>query len=240
MADITNASLGNGVLYVEKYDPTTQTYGQRESFGTITNLSYTITADKVELPNAMGKIGTVEDEVTIKENLSLTLDTLNISTKNRALALMGLIIPQAQAQATGVSTVVATPAIGQVIDLGVRNATIVSVTQTATPFTAYTFDAEFGVFELVGIGDGTAITITYDVPATSVDSISSFSDRDARYKLIHISNQQVGARARTTFPLVGLTPTGEMSLNAEATAFKKISFTGKAFSTAGQPLVIVD
>lgn len=224
-----NIVLGRGKLYFDPFATGTETKTGERYFGNTPSFGLNIESETLDHYNADEGVKNKDLTVTLQTTYTGNFVTDNISPENIALMFMGSSAVVAQTSLTGeVDTITVKQdryyQLGEDASnpTGKRNVTVTTVEPAGggTAFvvaTDYTVDDTTGRLYIVpggGIADDTALDITYNVAASSRQTIISGADQ-IYGAMRFVAFNPVGDQKDFYMPKVALTPNGEYALKGD-------------------------
>jgi len=216
-----NLTLGKGILYFAKKDPSTGLYDGFRDLGNAPEVSANITPDKLAHYNSRGGLK-VKDLEIVKElalKFSFSLDEPN--AENLAMTFMADSVVVTQQSATAQTLVIDPVTKGRYYNTGKKNITVTSVALTDTPATVYTVTTDYVVDSKYGrvfipytstIAAAADITVTYNVAASTYTQLKSLNQTKVEGELHFISNNPAGENYEMRIWRANLIPTGNLAL----------------------------
>lgn len=170
-----------------------------------------------------------------------SIDGKQFHTPMNPLLLMGTRNTDVVQSAASGATFVFTARLGQSFDIGARNVTLTSVTVAAAGRvrdTDFFFEEKTGIIRLpvvaAGIADGVTVTVTFDKPAITRESITAFNklNREGTLKVFEMDNRSPVPKAEWALPG---TMSVESGSDGERAKERKWSVR---FAVNGQPTVL--
>lgn len=179
--------LGKGRFYFAQ----TQgdgTLGPYRFIGNVPAFSLTPSSDSLEHVSSIGGINVKDREIQTSNDLAIAFTTDNMSRENQALWSGGTVDTVTQTSLTAQTETVAAPKVKKGFlytvgaadtGRGLKDITVTSITQGATTLvlgTDYSVNTRTGFIALLTTGaatEGTAMTITYNVAASSKDIVAN-------------------------------------------------------------------
>ena len=249
-------TLPKGKFFFDRFPAgvtvTKDTKGEGERYiGSTEMLSMSSTSTTLDHFQSEGGIKTKDASVTLETNRSGKFDTANISGENLALTFQGDATTAVQLSATAVIDTV-TVKEGRTYQLGasvanptgVRNVSNVIVKKGATTVAMsgnYSVDLVLGRIYIEvgapGIADNDELTFTYDVAASTRETVVSSSKAiygAARF----IADSPYGANNDIYLPYVKLQSDGDFSLKGDT--WQTLAFTMEVLQKPSHESVYVD
>ncbi len=231
-----NYTLGKGILYFDKFNPTTQKYEGSRDMGNSPEVSMTIAPEKLPHFNSRGGLKVKDKEIVTEMTMgiSFTLDEPN--RENLALMFMADQVTVTQLIQADKTKEIGSVALGRFYDLDFKKisnplgVSSVSVDEKA-PGTKeyvegvdYTIDYTNGrIFILYAsttavpatIVAGDTIVVTYDADACVYSKLQALNQTEIEGKLRFISDNPVGENHDMQAWRVSLIPSGDLGLIGE-------------------------
>lgn len=233
-----NLTIPRGKIFFAKYKTGTQVPGPFREFGNCPE--FTLSRESNTLPHYSSQHGArvLDDEFVIEATLNGSVVTDDIRSENVAYWFMGDVTTLTTTALTGETETFAAVAAGDVFQLGrsdtvpsgFRKVSNVVVKDDATPTPAtltlnddYTVDLDLGILEIVpgSAAIGSAITVTYDVAASSREQIIA-GETQIEGELKFVSFNPKGVQADITIPRARISPNGDFQMlnDPDSTAYQ--------------------
>lgn len=253
-----NYTLGRGELRFDKFAPGTRNKTGERYLGNTPELNLTTESENLEHFNSDRGIRVKDKSIVLEKTDSGTFIADEISDDNVALWFLGEVSIVAQTALTAQTQVVAANRVkpGTYIQIGeslanptgLRNVTVASVTDGATPTPAayvvnedYTVDAELGQLYIVpgGAIDGTeAFTINYSTAASTRSQVVVGDGTTVEGALRFVSFNPTGPRRDYLWPYVQLRADGDLALKGDE--WQQLSFAFDILKLDGYATVYID
>ena len=227
-------TLGRGKVYFDVFTPSTTTTTGERYLGNTPSFNLTAQSENLDHFDADAGIRTKDASVTLELNRTGNFVTDNIDPDNVALFFLGNASVQAQASATGATSVITNPLGDRYYQLGVttnnpsgvRSVSNVTASGGAVAGTDFTVDADLGrVYIVAGgvIAGDPSVTFTYDVAAKSRKQIITSNTATVDGALRFLAYNPRGTQLDYFMPSVKLSPNGEYELKGES--WQQMSFS---------------
>lgn len=221
-----NYTLGKGILYFDKYNPSTEKHEGARDLGNSPEVSMSVAPEKLEHFSSRGGLK-VKDKTVVSEmamSISFSLDEPN--TENLALMFMADQESVSQAAATAAEVDIANPNKGRYYNLNHKaiEAESVEVVDNETSPVTYTEGSDYTIDYDNGrifipydstITNAVTLTITYDAAAKEYVKLKALNQTEIEGRLRFMSDNPVGDNYDMQAWRVSLTPSGDLGLIGE-------------------------
>lgn len=213
--------------------------------GDLNSFSVSVNVEKEDIYSNEYPTRTLVETTVTQVSADVSFECRAMTDWVRAASVMGNIQYDTQSSVTAKVFTAAAVEVGDIYEIGYRDATITSVTDTAdtttwSEGTDYKFDAKSGKIQVKALpvgGDGD-LKVTFDAPAiTEADKrlVTGIAQNTTlKVQLMWVGHNAVGVREEVELHNVEVTPTGDRNfLSAEQDMTVQIS--GKATPDETQP-----
>jgi hypothetical protein len=212
-----NCVLGKGKIYFDRHT----TAGVKSGFfeiGNANELEASLDSTRITLPNFLTPDGGDYAEAEVSKTVTISMTVYEFNRKNIALLTGGVENSATQAtQTVSGETLVASSALGQVLQTAYRNVTVTSVlagTATLTTADYSVVDSTAGLIKLLTTGaapEGVAVTASYTaapIAATANKFVDLHSAGTIYGSLLYVSANSAGAEGEMKYWRVSVQPGG--------------------------------
>lgn len=235
----TTLQLQQGRLLVQEYDSAGNLVGDLVRFGTTDTVTLNTDVSKLEHYNTEGETGipALDGNHVTQQKTTINVTTSDITNANLARANFAGITEVTQASETAATYTVASSSLGAIYDIGKRNISAVTVTDTGavTTYTEgvdYEYSKTWGTIEFLESGsivEASETIVTYDAAATTSYAFAGLENTSKEYKLIFEGIATAGTSQKYVFPKVALAITGDQTLKSETQAYTALNFEGALY-----------
>lgn len=246
-----NLTIPRGAALFAKFLPGTQTPGPLRDLGNCPEFTLNRTNEFLAHYSSKAGVRTKDAEISLSGDLGGSVVMDDISAENMAMWFMNTLqtvtVASATAQAETIQDVVqgGIYQLGRtaLAPLGLRGISNLTFTPTGpVAGTDYDLDGVNGLLTIIeggSIVDGTDLSITYDVAASTYQQVSA-GDIAAEGELHFISQNPYGPNRRIVIPRVKIMPQGDLPLmtDPESPTWQQISFSLSVLKKGNLPLAI--
>lgn len=255
--DPSKYEIARGSVFLNPFDANDVPTGERH-VGNAPAFAVAVESETADHYSSEAGLREKDDSTLIEINRTAKMTVDNMTSANVAMFLAG-----SEETVSQTADAVTAEAINGVVQgrfyqlgqstsqpAGWRNVSAVVVKDDATPtpttFTVgddYEVDAALGRIRIVvggAITSGTNLRIDYSKPATTWNRIKTGSSGQLRCALRIVANNAKGDNRDWYFPLVTLTPDGEIPVIAEGTDYSSMGFSVDILKPANAEAIYID
>jgi hypothetical protein len=249
-------TIPRGRVFFDPFDVNGDPTGERY-LGNCPSFTISVETEKAEHFSSETGLRQKDQSIVLEVNRTAALTCDNVSAQNVALFLAG-----SEELVSQTNTVVADEAIAGVIQgryyqlgkteanpAGARSVSAVTVQDdagTPTTFvlnTDYELDATLGRIKVIeggAITNGTNLVIDYTKATTTWQRIKTGAESELRGVMRVVSDNASGVNRDFTFPLVTLTPSGELPVIADGTDFASLGLEVEILKPQNAEAIYID
>lgn len=249
-------TIPRGRVFFDPFDTNGNPTGERY-LGNCPSFTIAVETEKAEHFSSETGLRQKDQTIVIEVNRTAALTCDNVSSQNAALWLSGTEELISQTSATVVDEAIGAVIPGRYYQLGktetnpagARTVSAVVVQNDAvTPVTFvldtdYAIDAALGRLQVIeggAITTGTNLVVGYTRPVATWQRIKTGADSELRGSVRVIADNASGANRDYTFPLVTLTPSGELPVIADGTDFVSLSLDVEILKPQNAEAIYID
>lgn len=249
-------TIPRGRVFFDPFDVNDASTGERY-LGNCPSFTIAVETEKAEHYSSESGLRQKDSTVVLEVSRTATMTCDNVAAENVALFLSGSEEIVSQGSASVANETITAVIQGRYYQLGktasdpsgarsVSNVVVQDDGGTPTTFvlnTDYELDATLGRIKIIaggGITTGTNLVIDYDKAVATWQRIKTGADSELRGSMRVISDNAAGKDRDYVFPLVTLTPSGDLPVIADGTDFVALGFEVEVLKPANAEAIYVD